>query len=201
MKIENVYVFGVGAAGSNVLLNLVFALPDINFTVIDFDKVEMRNISAGTQPYSKADLNRPKTQSIQKIVKMATGKSISALDTKIESPKDISNIVNNFKSSIIVDAFDNAKSRNLFHKISKEAHIVHVGFSKNLSGESTWDESYDIMSESKEDGNIDVCQMAMARPFISGLSAISALNISRFIETGEKVSCFFDKDLNIMKWS
>ena len=201
MKIENVYIFGVGAAGSNVLLNLVYALPDINFNVIDFDKVEMRNISAGTQPYSKADLNRPKTQSIQKIIKMSTGRSIEGINKKIESKEDILNIVKDLKASVVVDSFDNANSRNLFHKISKDANIVHVGFSKNLSGEATWDESYDLMKESKSDNDIDVCQMAMARPFISGLSAIAALNIPRFVESGEKVSCFFDKDLNIMKWS
>lgn len=200
-SIDNVYVFGVGAAGSNVLINLIYSLPEVNFTAIDFDKVEMRNITAGTQPYSKSDLNRPKTQAIQKIVKMNSGVNISGINKKINSIEDIKGIVSDFSNSLIIDAFDNACSRNLFHKIDNSSNVLHIGFSADLSGEATWDESYEVMQESEKDKEIDVCQMAIARPFICGLSAIATLNIVNFIHTGEKRSSYFDKDLNIMKWN
>lgn len=200
MKIENIYIFGVGAAGSNILMNLVFALNEVDFSVIDFDKVELRNISAGTQPYSRADLNRPKIQAIQKIVKIASNKSINGINRRIESEKDIKEIVPDAKTSLIIDCFDNADSRNLFFNLGKEYNILHVGFSGTLTGEATWHESYEKMNTSKSDGEIDVCQMAMARPFISGLSAIASLNVAKFIESGEKISCYFDKDLKLFSW-
>jgi hypothetical protein len=200
MNIKNLYIFGVGAAGSNTLLNLVTSLSDINITVIDFDVVEMRNISAGTQPYTKADLNRPKIQAIQRIIKMQYNKNINAINARIESVKDIEKIVANKNESLILDCFDNAKSRNLFRSL-KSYNVIHVGFSGELSGEVIWNDCFEEMDATSADARIDVCQMPMAKPFISTLSGLASIVVSKFVLKSEKSNLYFDVNYNIMKWS
>jgi len=40
-NIENIVICGIGAAGANVFMNLLYAYPLVNFTVVDFDVCEM----------------------------------------------------------------------------------------------------------------------------------------------------------------
>lgn len=192
MKIENIVVFGVGAAGANTLIHLVYSYPDMNFTVVDFDKVENRNIEPGTQPYSKVDLNRPKTQAIQRIAFEAKKKKIDAKNQKITSEKDVFDIVKNPENTLIIDAFDNADSRNIFKKLDKKYNVIHIGFSAKLTGEAAWNEVYEVMKNEASDATIDVCEMTIARPFIYALTSQAAIVISRFIDKGEKVNFYFD---------
>jgi molybdopterin/thiamine biosynthesis adenylyltransferase len=200
MSIKNVFIFGVGAAGSNVFLNLLYMYPDLNFTIIDFDKVEDRNISQGTQPYMKADLNRPKTQSIQRLAMMYKNKKIDIVNKKMESKSDIKNLIQNPSESLIVDCFDNAQGRNLFVELGKKFHILHIGFSEHLNGEAIWNELYEPMKESKSDALIDVCEMAVARPFIQSLTGMASIVISNFIEKDKKINMYFDSGLTLRRF-
>ena len=75
VKNKIIVVFGAGAAGSNVLLNLLYTHPSINYTIVDFDIVEDRNITAGTQPYTRSDIKRPKVQALQKIARLNNNKT------------------------------------------------------------------------------------------------------------------------------
>jgi hypothetical protein len=195
MKIENVYVFGIGAAGSNVFMNLLYAFPSLNFTVVDFDIIENRNFENGTQPYTKADLKRPKTQALQRISMINKNVKIISINKKIESKKDIEGIVKETKNSLIIDSFDNAKSRNLFLKLNKSYNVIHVGFSGQLTGEAVWNEVFEKMEEAKSDNDIDVCEMAIARPFIMSLTGMTSIVIANFIENGKKENVYFDKSL------
>ena len=195
-NITRVAVFGLGAAGSNFLLNMVYAHPTLEFTGVDFDVVEARNYEAGTQPYTKADLNRPKVQAMQRIVASSSRKMIKVFQTKIESTKDIMNIVGIPESALIIDAFDNVESRNLFIYLKRAYNVLHIGFSPILTGEAVWAESYSKMTPNKK-GEFDVCQAHIARPFIHGLTAISALIATDFIDSGEKRSVYFDSKLKI----
>lgn len=199
-KIENIVVCGIGAAGANIFMNLLYAYPNANFTVVDFDKVEDRNVSPGTQPYTKADLNRPKTQALQRIAQMAKSKRIEALNKKLTSVKDVEELVTNPETTVIIDAFDNADSRNIFLKLSKKYNVLHVGFSSVLTGEAAWNEIYEPMIASKADGEIDVCEMAIARPFIMALTGMASIVITQFMENGKKMSMYFDKYLNVKKF-
>jgi len=199
-SIENIIVCGVGAAGANVFMNLIYAYPSVNFTVVDFDKVEDRNVSPGTQPYTKTDINRPKTQALQRIALLSKQKRIEVANQKLMTTKDIQALVKNPKTTLIIDAFDNAKSRNLFLKLAKNYNVLHVGFSAVLSGEAAWNEVYEPMTESKTDGDIDVCEMAIARPFIMSLTGMAAIIVAQFMENGKKVNMYFDRHLIIKKF-
>ena len=198
--IDSIVVCGVGAAGANLLIHMLYSHPEMTFTAADFDKVEDRNITPGTQPYTKADLNRPKTQAIQKIAFMLKQKRISTANKMLKSVKDIEDLVARPKSTVIVDAFDNAESRNLFLKLGKEYNVLHIGFSADLSGEAVWNEIFTPMKTSKSDANIDVCEMTLARPFIFALTAMACLTINHFIATGEKENVYFDRYLTTRKF-
>lgn len=198
MSVERVYIFGGGAAGANVLLNLLYTLPAPSYAVIDFDTVEQRNITAGTQPYTRTDINRPKVQALQRIANTLTGKLVIAEARKMLTAKDIRDIVVSPATALLVDAFDNASSRNLFLSLGKSFNVLHVGFSATLSGEAVWNESYTKMVESKSDAAIDVCQMHLARPFIMALSSIAAIVAADFAETGTKRNVYFDKSFKVI---
>ena len=199
-NIENIVICGIGAAGANVFMNLLYAYPNVSFTVVDFDKIEDRNVSPGTQPYTKTDINRPKTQALQRIAQQAKQKRIEVVNKKLASVKDVEALVKDAKTTLIVDAFDNAESRNLFLKLAKKYNVLHVGFSAILSGEAAWNEIYEPMTASKSDGDIDVCEMAIARPFIMSLTGMASIVIAQFMESGEKVNMYFDKNLSIKKF-
>ena len=198
-KIENIVVCGIGAAGSNTFLHLLYAYPALNFIVVDFDKVETRNIEPGTQPYTKIDLNRPKTQALQRIASVLKNKKIEAKNTMITSAKDLTCLVKDVKNTLFVDAFDNAESRNIFLTM-KKAHVIHIGFSASLTGEAVWNEVFTPMESSKSDKAIDVCEMTIARAYIFSLTSMAALIINRFIEKGEKINLYFDSFLTLRKF-
>lgn len=199
-EIKHIYVFGVGAAGSQTALNLIYIHPELEFTVVDFDIVEARNIEPGTQPYAKADMNRPKTQAFVRVAQASKNKKVNAINQKITNVGDISNIVKNPEQSIIVDAFDNAESRNIFLKLPSTYNVVHIGFSAQMSGEAAWDDSFLPMATSKADAEIDICEMAIARPFVMALAGNAAITISDFIRNGSKTNFYYDRYLNIKKY-
>lgn len=192
MKIENIVVFGCGAAGSNLLLNLVVLFPEMNYTIVDFDKVENRNIIAGTQPYSKNDVNKYKTQSLQRYVKQFFGKTINIANSKITDVKQIKDLVDKPENTLIIDAFDNEDSRNLFLSLPKNYHVAHVGFSANMSGEIAWNGCWQKMEKSEKEAPVDICQMHYARPFILILTSIAATICDKFIVNGKKENAFYD---------
>ena len=198
-NIDNVVIGGIGAAGSNTFLHLLYAYPALNYVVVDFDKVEGRNVDPGTQPYTKVDLNRPKTQALQRIAKTLKNKRIEAINKKVNSAKEIEVLSKDPEKTLYIDAFDNAESRNLFLGMKKR-NVLHIGFSANLTGEAVWDGVFTAMEKSKSDDAIDVCEMAIARPYIFALTAMASIVIDRFLEKSEKVNLYFDSTLNIKKF-
>jgi len=126
-NIKKIVVFGLGAAGSNFLVNMAYAHPTLSFTGVDFDVVEARNYEAGTQPYTKADLNRPKVQAMQKIL-FSSRKTMDGEMIRITSTKQISDIVGNPSEALVIDAFDNVESRNLFLSLNKLITFCISGF-------------------------------------------------------------------------
>ena len=197
--IKNIVICGIGAAGSNTFLHLLYAYPNLNYTLVDFDKVEIRNIEPGTQPYSSIDINRPKTQALQRIASVLKKKKVEVFNSKISTKKDIDSLIKEPNSTLIIDAFDNAESRNIFLDL-KGYNVLHIGFSASLSGEAVWNEIFEPMVASKTDAGIDVCEMTIARPFIFALTSLATLSISKFIDTGEKQNLYFDKYLTIRKF-
>lgn len=198
-NIDNVVVCGLGAAGSNVLQHLLYAYPALNYTLVDFDIVESRNVDPGTQPYLKVDINRPKTQAFQRIAMTLKNKKVNVVNKKIMNASNLIEIAPDSPKTLFIDAFDNADSRNIFTHL-KKANVIHIGFSVTLSGETVWDGVFTKMETSKKDAEIDVCEMSIARPFIFALTSLAAITIVNFLDTGKKDNLYFDKHFIIRKF-
>lgn len=194
MQFENLVIFGVGAIGSNTLMNIIYDLPLVNITIVDMDKVEQRNFSVGTQPYSKNDLNKFKTQALQMLVYSKTGKKINIINKEITSTKDVKEILKPLKNVLVLDSFDNAKSRNFLNKIGCE--VLHAGFSPNMTGEIIWDDMWN-MTETKKPSTTDICTQQGARSFIMSLTSILGIVITEFYYNDKKINLYFDKGLNL----
>lgn len=62
---EKVTIVGLGGIGSNTLYNLTKSLPNIEYILVDFDRVEQHNI--GTQFFRPSDINKPKVVAMNDI--------------------------------------------------------------------------------------------------------------------------------------
>ena len=197
----NILFFGAGAAGSNTLLNIVRDLPTVNVGIVDYDKIEMRNIITGTQPYGRSDLNKFKTQVLSMNVYSNTkdGTRLSTLNKKIESQDDIKLALDLFKdgSTLIVDCFDNSESRNLLYnaKDPRIFDILHIGFSEQLSGEVCWNDIWTPMTEIVS--TFDICTSQGARSFIITLTGLASTIISDYYFNNKKRNIYFDRTLNL----
>lgn len=119
MKVDNVVVLGLGAAGANLIMNLIYDLPEASIFGLDYDLVEPRNYLAGTQPYKKMHVGKTKVQAMGMILNME-GKKFTGRDMKICREQDLlvylSNIIGTEKHTLLIDAFDNPDARNLTHR-------------------------------------------------------------------------------------
>jgi hypothetical protein len=137
---------------------------------------------------------------MQRIAMKLKNKKVAGVNQRINTVDEIRMYAPDMAKTVLIDAFDNVKSRNLFTQLSKGYNVLHVGFSGSLTGEAVWDGVFTPMTESKGDKAIDVCEMTMARPFIFSLCANAALAIARFIETGEKTNLYVDSRFLMRSW-
>ena len=204
MRFDSVIVFGLGAAGANLLLNLIHTLPEANIYGVDMDKVEPRNYLAGTQPYLKTHVGKFKTQVMQ-LLAIQQGKSVTVFNKEIKTIEDIHGIIRSTtgNSILIIDAFDNAPSRDLFYKLSekigykKYSNVLHLGFSANMSGEVMWDSSWEPMVTYKE--STDICTLPGVRGFIMTITAMAAMVVNDYYFYDNKYSVYFDKFMKLRK--
>ena len=183
MKIK---IFGLGAIGSNLLVQLVRQFPDNEYEGIDFDKVEDRNIR--TQAYFLEHIGQPKVNAIRAVCQRYTRKfKYTPVNTEIKSPpfKNHYPGQGRFKEELWVDCFDNSKSRKLLETVGEDYNILHLGFSPFYTAECIWAKDYDAPGDVDPAGN-DICEMADAIGFINYFVNLSVMVISDFLENGNK---------------
>ena len=182
----DIYIFGLGAIGSNLLLQLIKKYQDFQFHGIDFDSVEDRNMN--TQAYFLNHINMPKAQALIPIIGTKIRKfkyrPITKMITDIESIKDVVKDSEGNKY-VIIDCFDNMKSRMLFN--SFRGNILHVGFSPQYAAEVIWHEEYSSPNDLPA-GEGDICVMAEAVPFINFVVSLAAFAVSDYIDNNIKTS-------------
>ena len=76
----NILICGVGAIGSNLTARLVNDLKgEHQITILDKDVVEERNITAGTQFYTRETLGFPKVDALQFLIEKQYQREIGQL--------------------------------------------------------------------------------------------------------------------------
>ena len=205
--IQNILICGLGAAGSNLIMNLLYDLPEVEIFGIDFDFVEPRNYLAGTQPYMKMHVGKSKTQAMESIAHMFHSKRITGLPKKITSEADLGAMVAIAGKSgplLIIDAFDNAEARNITKRFflknrykNNVKGLLHLGFSPSMTGEILWDSMWDEITPSKME--FDICTTQGARSFIIFLTSICSLVIQEYNKTEVQQNLYLDKFFNLRK--
>jgi len=188
-KLSNypVTVCGAGAIGSNLVDGLTrMGAKDV--LVYDFDRVS--NTNQGTQVYSARLVGMLKYQALISVVFENTGMVIKGNGFKITEHN-----VERLLSGLVIEAFDNAKSKMLVNNACEKLKLpcVHVGMNVDYAGIRWANSSYNV-----ESGDIDLCDYPLARNLVMLTTAVLSETILRFIDTGEQNSYAITlKDLRI----
>jgi molybdopterin/thiamine biosynthesis adenylyltransferase len=180
---KNILLLGAGALGSQTAACLVPDLRnEIELTVLDFDKVEQRNIEAGTQFYLEDQIGQYKANALQFNIYRWFNKRITACNYKLEDDF----LFDPEYFSLVIDTFDNYKSRKLAQDwVTKNSiDCVHAGFSERMTFQVCWDENYTVPDDIVSD--FDVCTAEGAAGFIKLAAALTALTVVDFIKNGNK---------------
>lgn len=169
-----IVVLGLGAIGSNLLVQLVRQYPDIEYEGVDFDRVEPRNI--GPQAYFRELVNAPKAVAIQAVLSRFNNVKYTPKVFKLEK------ILVPEKDTVYLDCFDNSASRRL---TCVRGEIFHVGFSPQYTAEGIWSPQYDPAGDVPAE-SADICTLTGAIPFIHTVVNTAAFVISGFITAGRK---------------
>lgn len=173
-----ILICGAGAIGSNLVAELV---PDLKgqheITILDKDKVEERNVQAGTQFYTPDQIGLTKVEALQFNIYKNYNREISIIDcdiTKFISP-DISQF------DLVIDCFDNSLARrdlqNRYNSFIKT--LLHIGFSDDFTFAIEWAENYKVPSDITS--GMDICEMQGAAAFVASVASLGALVAEEFI--------------------
>ena len=180
-----IFIFGLGAIGSNLFVQLLKQYPEWFFVGVDYDKIEARNLR--TQVYFKEHVGFKKNLSMLSIGSRYVQKfNYSYWDDKIT--KD-TKLIGNLKTSsgdLWIDCFDNSESRKVLKSlVPKGVHLLHLGFSPLYSAECIWDETYDVPGD-VDATKSDICSMTDAVGFIQSFIGLTLLNLSDWVQSDKK---------------
>lgn len=181
-----IIIFGLGAIGSNLLSNLSSQYPDVEFSGIDNDLVEERNI--GIQKYFFNHITMPKSLAMGVVLNLSNkSTNYTPIVKYIDNEKDLSELPTINNNDLIIDCFDNTKSRQLLKDYYKAYNLLHIGFSPTYTAEIIWNANYNVPGELDPDNN-DICTLTDATSFIQFIVGFAGIVISDFIERNEKKS-------------
>jgi molybdopterin/thiamine biosynthesis adenylyltransferase len=188
-----ILICGAGAIGSNLTARLVADLKGKHeITVLDKDKVEERNVTAGTQFYTPDQVGLSKVEALQFNIYKWYQKEIDIING------DINKIGIPYHTDLIIDCFDNSRSRetlqNLFILKNKSTivdhfhgdfNILHIGFSQDFTFAIEWAENYKTPADLAS--GFDICTMQGAGAFVNSVASIGSLVIEEFINNNKKL--------------
>jgi molybdopterin-synthase adenylyltransferase len=177
LKDYPVTICGAGALGGNLTENLArggFG----RLKAIDCDRIEEHNLS--TQPYYRSDIGAFKAKILANHLYRAIGTKVEA-ETKELTAANAHQLLKD--SQLIVDAFDNSRSRQSVKDSAAKSGIpcLHAGLSSDFA-EVIWNEAYRVPS----DANDDICDYPLARNLVLLTVAVTCEAIVSFIATGEQ---------------
>jgi molybdopterin-synthase adenylyltransferase len=171
---------GVGALGSNAVVacrNLDAAL-----VLVDFDRVESKNCLS--QAFVKQSVGKNKADALKLQLASFWGVKAEAFGVRI-TEDNVATICGS--ADLVVDAFDNAKSRRLLSAWAKSAEkpLVHAAVSADGTfGMVRWDETFTADEESAE--GQATCEGGEHLPIIAVIGSTLARTIQDFVSKGTK---------------
>lgn len=171
-----ILILGAGAIGSNLTKYLV---PDLKgeheITVLDMDKVEQRNVQAGTQFYTPEQVGIDKVEALQFNIYKWYNRDVEILTQNIleTSGEEFFSVYD-----LVIDCFDNHEARSFVDRHSTSP-TVHVGFSDSFTFSIEWEEGY--KPPTNFTSGIDICEMPGASAFVNSVASLGALVAEEFI--------------------
>jgi len=180
-----VFIFGLGAIGSNIFVQLVKQYPEWSFVGVDFDKVEDRNLR--TQAYFREHVGLKKTMALTSVgLRYVQKLRYVQCSEKITKNTKLVNALKSEVSDVWLDCFDTSESRKVLKEIvPKGVHLLHLGFRPLYLAECIWDEVYDVPGD-VDTKQPDICAMLDACGFIQSFIGLSVMNINDWLQSGVK---------------
>lgn len=189
---KNIAICGCGAIGSN-LADTLARQGFTNFTLIDFDRVEEKNI--GTQAYSHYHVGLLKVAALEDIIwNINEQTQITSKNIRLNE-KNIGKLIRD--ADIIIDAFDNTNSRQLLKDYGHNGFEVFHGGMFEGYAECIWNDNYKVPLVKE---GLDVCDYPLARNIVTLLTTVMAEEIMSYLITNDKRGfCITLRDLKITK--
>lgn len=184
LRLESVHLVGCGTLGTHTIANLLGCVDIEILHLYDKDIVEARNI--GHRLRLKQSIGKEKTQALKQDIILNFSGRINPHNINVrtgdiikwDKPKNPLSI-----EGLVIDCLDNTEARSFVTKMIKPEHLIHLGFSPDMTGEVHWGEGYKVpQGEHKQ----DPCDRPEFYAFASMLSSIAVLSIINWLETGEK---------------
>jgi molybdopterin/thiamine biosynthesis adenylyltransferase len=173
-------IIGVGALGSH----LVQALRNEKATlkVIDFDRVEMRNVAS--QFHFKGSVGKKKTEALKQAMQFCYGLPLETVSNKLTTD-NVTQLLG--RSDLLIDCLDNGEARRLVQSFARTNGVacLHGALAADGGfGRVVWDECFVIDDEAGV--GAPTCENGEFLPFIEITAAYLAFAAQRFIKDGRK---------------
>lgn len=171
---------GVGALGSNAVVlsrNL-----DAQLVLVDFDRVESKNCLS--QAFVKQSVGKNKAEALKLQLANFWGVKAESFGVRVEET-NVATLCG--AADLVVDAFDNAKSRRTLSTWARSANkpLVHAAVSADGTfGLVRWDERF-VADEEGTPGQA-TCEGGEHLPLISLVSSTLARAVQDFVSKGTK---------------
>ncbi|MBS2017017.1 MAG: ThiF family adenylyltransferase [Deltaproteobacteria bacterium] len=176
---KRVVFCGVGALGSNAVVSCRNL--EVQLVLIDFDRVESKNCLS--QAFVKPSVGKNKADALKLQLSNFWGVKAEAFGVRI-GEDNVHTLCG--AADLLVDAFDNAKSRRVLSTFARSAKkpLVHAAISADGTfGLVRWDERF----EPDEEGapGQATCEGGEHLPLIAMVSSALARAVQDFVQKGE----------------
>lgn len=175
-------IIGVGALGSHLVQTL--RNEDATIKVIDFDRVEMKNVAS--QFHFKNSVGKKKTDSLKQAMQFCYARKIEVVGNKLTSD-NVEQLLGG--TDLLIDCLDNGAARRLvqdFARAHKVACLHGALAADGGFGRVMWDEHFVIDGDG--DAGAATCEDGEFLPFIQIVSSYLAYAAQGFMKDGRKTS-------------
>jgi len=176
-----IVICGVGALGSTCV-QFLRAVPDTELRLVDFDRVESKNLSA--QWFVKASLGKNKAEAIKLQLASFYGLKAEAIGQRL-GPHNAKELLAG--CGLAVDCFDNADSRLALAEAARAAGVplVHAALAADGTfGLVRWDDRFVPDREDAE--GAATCEGGEHLPMIGVLGSVLARAIQDFAKNSAR---------------
>jgi predicted ThiF/HesA family dinucleotide-utilizing enzyme len=180
---KQVAIVGVGALGSHAGL---FLRNEAGFRVIDFDRVEQKNVLS--QFHGRQAVGKNKALGFSHLMDFLFQVKPRIIPHRL-TEDNARQLLGG--ADLVLDCLDNGRSRELVQGFVRKAGIpcLHGALSADGSfGRVVWDEAFEIDYEDEE--GAATCEDGANLPFIGTVSAFMAKAAQEFLKTGRKTGYY-----------